>query len=65
MGGSYSLYFYFPYSLHGKERYLGAKMNLKVSGLGAYIPDLKQNKGVTIAPLQELKTEKPWQTKIL
>ncbi|MFT7900962.1 toxin VasX [Tenacibaculum ascidiaceicola] len=51
---------YFPYSLQKKERYLGAKIKLRALSAGLYITDLDQNEDVTIAPLEELKTDKPW-----
>ncbi|MDE1206471.1 toxin VasX [Tenacibaculum larymnensis] len=51
---------YFPYSLQKKERYLGAKIKLRALSAGLYITDLDQNEEVMIAPLKELKTNKPW-----
>ncbi len=51
---------HFPYPLGGKERFLGAKIRARSLSAGLYISTLNQNEGVTIAPLSELKTKKPW-----
>ncbi len=51
---------HFPYALNGKERYLGAKIEVKDLGSSIFVSDLNQQEKVTIAPLQELKTSKPW-----
>ncbi len=51
---------HFPYPLGGKERFLGAKIKARTLSAGLYISTLKQNKEVTIAQLNELRTEKLW-----
>ncbi len=50
----------FPYPLAGKERFLGAKIRARSLSAGLYVSDLNQSEAVTIAPLDELKTKKPW-----
>lgn len=52
--------FYFPYLLHSKQRYLGAKIKLKTMSNSFYITSLKQHKEVKIDTLENLKTAKKW-----